>query len=159
VTDRPTKSHSTVFLLSKRPRYFYDADAIREPHLTPLHAPGNKSKRFDKDGTHSWDEELMDKVWGNEAGANARSVWTIPTQPTPFAHFATWPQKLVGRMIQAGTSEHGKCPVCGKPWVRDVEKGEPVLNAWSANGAAQYDDDLRGMRPTSLEQGSTLKHL
>ena len=30
VTDRPTKSHSTVFLLSKQPRYFFDADAIRE---------------------------------------------------------------------------------------------------------------------------------
>ena len=39
----------------------------------------------------------------NPAGANARSVWTIPTEPTPFAHFATWPQKLVARMIQAGT--------------------------------------------------------
>src|SRR6185295_11123179 len=35
VTDRPTKAHSTVFLLSKQPRYFYDADAIREKQTTP----------------------------------------------------------------------------------------------------------------------------
>ena len=41
------------------------------------------------------------------AGANARSVWTIPTEPTPFAHFATWPQKLCRRMIQAGCPEGG----------------------------------------------------
>lgn len=43
----------------------------------------------------------------NPAGANARSVWTIPTEPTPFAHFATWPQKLVSRMILAGCPEGG----------------------------------------------------
>jgi hypothetical protein len=62
------------------------------------------------------------------AGANARSVWTIPTEPTPFAHFATWPRKLVARMVQAGTSERGKCPECGKPWVRDVERTPMVIN-------------------------------
>jgi DNA modification methylase len=56
--------------------------------------------------------------WPNPAGANARTVWTIPTEPTPFAHFATWPRKLVARMILAGTSERGCCPVCGAPWVR-----------------------------------------
>ena len=62
----------------------------------------------------------------NPAGANARSVWTIPTQPTPFAHFATWPEALVRRMILAGTSERGCCPECGAPWVRDMEIGELV---------------------------------
>ena len=69
-------------------------------------------------------------------GANARSVWTIPTQPTPFAHFATWPQKLVARMIQAGTSEHGKCPECGEPWTRDVER-EPM--EIDRSGISPYD--------------------
>ena len=56
----------------------------------------------------------------NRSGANARSVWTIATEPTPFAHFATWPQKLVSRMILAGTSERGVCPECGGPWVRET---------------------------------------
>ena len=46
----------------------------------------------------------------------------IPTEPTPFAHFATWPQALVRRMILAGTSERGVCPECGGPWVREVEQ-------------------------------------
>jgi site-specific DNA-methyltransferase (adenine-specific)/site-specific DNA-methyltransferase (cytosine-N4-specific) len=93
VQDRPTKSHSTVFLLSKQARYFYDADAISERER-----------------------------WPNPSGANARSVWTIPTEPTPFAHFATWPRKLVARMILAGTSERGVCPECGAPWVRETEE-------------------------------------
>jgi DNA modification methylase len=97
VTDRPTKSHSTVFLLSKKPRYYWDADAIREAHAD--HRNGDPGM----------------------TGANARSVWTIPTQPTPFAHFATWPEKLVARMIAAGTSERGVCAECGAPWQRETE--------------------------------------
>lgn len=56
--------------------------------------------------------------WPNAAGANARSVWNIATEPTPFAHFATFPTKLVARMIKAGTSERGCCPECGAPWTR-----------------------------------------
>ena len=54
-------------------------------------------------------------------GANLRTVWTIPTQPTPEAHFATFPKKLVEPCIKAG-SPTKCCPVCGKGWVRVVEK-------------------------------------
>ena len=46
---------------------------------------------------------------------------TIPTQPYPEAHFATYPEELVRRCILAGTSERGCCPECGGPWVREVE--------------------------------------
>jgi DNA modification methylase len=133
VTDRPTKSHSTVFLLSKQPRYFYDADAIREPHTTAdrngdrrSYKPGSASSM--NDGEH---QEMRGSFAGlplNPAGANARSVWQIPTQPTPFAHFATWPEALCRRMILAGTSERGCCPECGAPWVRDVERTPMVID-------------------------------
>lgn len=201
VTDRPTKAHSTIFMFSKRPRYFWDAEAIREPYRedtswgaaartydgADLVKPRNTFVQFAKpkpvpqtetldgsdgeaprgpDGrraTHVKAGENSEQHRDGErwpaSGANARSVWTIPTEPTPFAHFATWPQKLVQRMILAGTSERGVCPECGAPWVREVERGEPVLNAWSAKGAGQYDDEVGGMRRTSLAEGSTLKHI
>jgi hypothetical protein len=61
----------------------------------------------------------------NPAGRNVRSVWTIPTQPFPEAHFATFPEALPERCIRAGTSERGCCPECGAPWVRVVEKTKP----------------------------------
>jgi len=167
VTDRPTKAHSTVFLLSKRPKYFYDADAIREAFKEPERvesryregfraekygsryvgqgaAPSNSDHRGGwgtLDGSNgeaprgpdgrrqttvtkgSNSEQHRDgERWPNPSGANARSVWTIATEPTPFAHFATWPQALVRRMILAGTSERGKCPECGKPWVRETSE-------------------------------------
>jgi DNA modification methylase len=115
VTDRPTKAHSTIFLLSKKPRYYFDADAVREPHQRD-----NRKVTTVKQGDGSIQHRNGERWPGS--GANARSVWTIPTEPTPFAHFATWPQKLCERMILAGTSERGCCPECGAPWKRDVER-------------------------------------
>ena len=166
VTDRPTKSHSQIFLLSKKPSYFYDQDALREPHKeqyiqnrSPDSYADSKSDEYRSDRRHSFVKNYSGTVVGNPSGVNARSVWTILTEPTPFAHFATMPQKLCQRMILAGTSERGVCPECGAPWVRVVEKGEPVLNAWSAKGAGQYDDEIGEMRRTSVEEGSTLKHV
>jgi hypothetical protein len=50
------------------------------------------------------------------------SVLRVATQPTSFAHFATFPEKLVEPMIRAGSSERGACPHCGKAWVRNVER-------------------------------------
>lgn len=53
--------------------------------------------------------------------ANARTVWSIPTEPTPFAHFATFPQALVEKCVKAGSSEHGCCSACGSPYRRVLE--------------------------------------
>jgi hypothetical protein len=56
-----------------------------------------------------------------DGGRNIRSVWDIPTQPYPDAHFATYPEELVRRCILAGTSERGCCPKCGTPWEREID--------------------------------------
>src|SRR6185503_6897542 len=101
------------------PRYFYDADAIREPAQQRIETDTPIRRIAEVNGNRYGGGD--DGLGHNPGGANARSVWTIPTEPTPFAHFATWPQALVRRMILAGTSERGKCGVCGKPWVRDTE--------------------------------------
>jgi DNA modification methylase len=112
VTDRPTKSHEQVFLLSKGPRYFYDADAVREPHAGPLHAPGTVVRPemhagpMDRGGNSQWERD-MGETWGNPAGRNKRSVWTVATQPYPGAHFATFPPKLIEPCILAGSPEGG----------------------------------------------------
>jgi DNA modification methylase len=143
VTDRPTKSHSTVFLLSKQPRYFYDADAIREPLMASTLERGytaaklahGRGPKAQANGDRNDDGE----GWDVPSGANARSVWQIPTQPTPFAHFATWPEQLCRRMILAGTSERGCCPECGAPWVRVTER-ETFGKAASDTA---YGDDMQ----------------
>ena len=58
----------------------------------------------------------------NPAGRNRRTVWRIPTKPFKGAHFATFPPALIEPCILAGSSERGGCPVCGKGWVRVVER-------------------------------------
>ena len=118
VTDRPTKSHEYIFLLTKRARYFYDADAVREANT----GTGWERPHADRHG-HGNGEISADVRFGNNpAGRNRRTVWEIPTQPTPEAHFATFPEALVEPCIKAGTSERGACPKCGAPWRRVVER-------------------------------------
>jgi len=119
VTDRPTKSHEYLFLLSKSPRYYFDADAVREDGSPNTTARPESSRQ--PLGTVSQREALRargDDPLANgsrsglglnkpSAGRNIRSVWTIATQPYPGAHFATFPRKLVEPCIKAGSPEGG----------------------------------------------------
>lgn len=100
VTDRCTKAHEYIFLLSKSARYFYDAEAVREN----IDAPPDVRKRastFKKQGTvggHHVGAETLEII-----GRNRRSVWTVATQPYSGAHFATFPPKLIEPCILAGS--------------------------------------------------------
>lgn len=139
VTDRPTSAHEYLFLLAKSPRYFYDADAIREQlsevaleqlaYAQKHHFSGSgRSKlapeRGDGDSNVGAGGKHARAARGagiNPAGRNKRTVWTVATQPYSGAHFATFPPKLITPCILAGTSERGCCSSCGAPWVRVVD--------------------------------------
>ena len=150
VTDRPTRAHEYVFLLSKSARYFYDADAIREPQSEGtlerfkdgrLHSTYNKvggSARQKPDFTDSIPLGVMP-----DSKRNARTVWSIATQGFPGAHFATFPEKLVEPCILAGTSERGVCGVTGDPWARVTEvRGGTIGQSWHDH----EEDEVRGQR-------------
>lgn len=85
VEDRCTKSHEYIFLLSKKPKYYFDSEAIKEPAQNGL-----KGKE--------WEENPM---------KNKRSVWTVTTRPYKGAHFATYPPDLVKPCILAGSPVGG----------------------------------------------------
>lgn len=125
ITSRPTKSHEYLFLLTKSNRYFYDADAIREPFdpksLNTKRVTSGQAKR-DALGGMARTTPVGRTCGVHVNGRNARTVWTINTQPYKGAHFATFPEKLVRPCLLAGTSERGVCPECGAPWVRVVDK-------------------------------------
>jgi len=114
VTDRPTKAHEYVFLLTKSQRYYYDADAIREPHkpqslerwkpgTEKIESVGSKNAVFSQTqyGATRISEKSGDLLHPN--GRNKRSVWTVTTKPFPEAHFATFPPKLIEPCILAGS--------------------------------------------------------
>lgn len=131
VSDRPTKAHEQIFLLTKNERYFYDADAIREPFATdpkenyPARAyitgRGNQDAAIrgndrGKSGgfppkshtaVHQLERSSDSQRVDNPLGRNKRSVWTLATLPTPEAHFATYPISLIEPCILAGCPEGG----------------------------------------------------
>ena len=125
VTDRPTSAHEKLYLLTKQPRYFYDAEAVRVPHsagtLERSLGNGGAPRKPGKKGHESKPGQGIRGVTRESIlpnGANLRNVWSIPTSPFSAAHFATFPPALVEPCIKAGTSERGVCGDCGAPWVR-----------------------------------------
>ena len=114
VTDRCTKAHEYLFLLSKSDRYFFDAKAIKEPVSdNPVtRARNNRADKgivgpadlhgtgFGQSGNGGWEREGVQS-------RNRRSVWTVATKPYAGAHFATFPPDLIEPCILAG------CPVGG----------------------------------------------
>ncbi len=112
VTDRCTKAHEYVFLLSKSAKYYYDAEAIKEDAM-PEHF-GRYKYDFWPEGTKEAGGSGRPDNASNTSGRkeydgkrNRRSVWTVTTQPFKEAHFATFPPKLIEPMVLAGCPEGG----------------------------------------------------
>jgi len=112
VTDRPTKSHEYLFLLSKSQRYYYDAESIKEDSI---HA-GKKVTIGEKSLSRGQQTaQGFDRHWGTgskdfievSSSRNKRTVWTIATKPFKEAHFATFPEKLIEPCILAGCPPGG----------------------------------------------------
>jgi DNA modification methylase len=125
VTDRPTKAHEYLFLLSKNKTYYYDADAVREKQTDEWleRTKRNVNRPPPRLGGEELKGEILSKQYkASPNGRNRRTVWTIATAPYSGAHFATFPPALVNPCIRAGSSEHGVCPRCRNPWRRVVEK-------------------------------------
>jgi len=118
VKDRPTTDHEYVFFLTKSADYYYDADAIREPHVTfseKSRMRGGRKHFFQRDSTpeagkNGGHANLHDGRWDqafHPAGRNKRTVWSIPLSKFRGAHFAVFPETLVSQCIRAGCPEGG----------------------------------------------------
>jgi len=129
VRDRPSNDYEKVFLFTQRPHYYYDAEAVKQP-CSPKTLTVKTNPRKG-DGNSSAGERLSAYMETNgryyPEMRNLRAVWSIPSEPNPALHYAAFPSALPTVCIQAGTSERGCCSVCGRPYVRIIErvKGEP----------------------------------
>jgi DNA modification methylase len=103
VTDRCTKSHEYIFLLTKSERYYYDADAIAEPCAYADEAIYDNGENGHGGGeSHAGQGTSTRKFSGAGETRNKRSVWTVNTKPYRDAHFATFPPDLIKPCILAG---------------------------------------------------------
>jgi DNA modification methylase len=135
VTDRPTKAHEYIFLLTKKPKYYYDFKAILEPanydgrkdtkykggkkdvscfaherwpNKIPENNYGLNGAGFKgRSGNYGPDGELLCHSIDGAPARNKRTVWTVTTKPFKEAHFATFPEELIEPCILAGCPEGG----------------------------------------------------
>ncbi|NEL40410.1 MAG: site-specific DNA-methyltransferase [Xanthomonas perforans] len=109
VTDRCTKAHEHIFLLSKSPRYYFDHEAIKEPvassTIARLSQPTLKSQSGSNRVPGKTNGNM--KAVGNRETRNRRSVWSVATKPFKGAHFATYPDTLIEPCILAGAPVGG----------------------------------------------------
>lgn len=106
VGDRCTKSHETIFLLSKNPRYYFDHVSIKEPSAGQKGRAADfkrKTKEADVPGQSAKQHRADQKSTKDTGLRNKRSVWSVPTKGFREAHFATFPPALVEPMILAGS--------------------------------------------------------
>ena len=131
VKDRPTRAHEYVFLLSKSVRYYYNAEAIKEPAVgfpgsqNPNARRRGNTKTFRGGNAYTHDQAAENSasvereshgLVPNETGKrNRRTVWTIATRPYKGAHFATFPEELARPCVLAGSRPGDTVldPFCG----------------------------------------------
>jgi DNA modification methylase len=108
VTDRPTKSHEYLFLLTKSAKYYYDAEAIKESNAPDMIWRSEQGHTRGGNGKVDASRNDFNTLRGEQSkaitnlGRNKRSVWTVATAPYPEAHFATYPPDLIKPCIMAG---------------------------------------------------------
>lgn len=146
VTDRPTKAHEYVFLLAKSERYFYDAEAVKEPAenrpawaarsgkqgVTGMDAMSTSAGRRYTGFNERWCAKVENGA--APAGRNRRSVWTIATEPFPEAHFAVFPTDLVKPCVMAGS-----------------RPGDTVLDPFAGAGTTLYVAKELNRRAVGIE--------
>ena len=109
VTDRCTKSHEYIFLLSKSQKYYFDSNAIKVKSVYPndKRRPLGSNGAWEMDGREQGENGGGKPYEHDTEYANKRDVWTVVTKPYNEAHFATFPEELIIPCIKAGSKEGG----------------------------------------------------
>lgn len=183
--DRPTTAHEYLFLLTKGPRYFYDAQAIAEPLAESTLREiaegyqGQGTKDYEGAGVQNpssvkariiagkrRNTRPCDTRGGNQASGsmpisngltrNKRSVWTIPTKPFKGAHFATFPEALVEPCILAGCPEGG---LVLDPFTGSGTVGAVAMKHGRRFIGCELNPDYIAMAEKRIGQAQALKEL
>lgn len=155
VRDRLATKYEFVYVLSRASTYYFNLDAIRQPHLTqprrrprktprtrtPTPRPAHLGPSADGDaGLHALHAAGLP---GHPLGKNPGDVWTLSVSNYRGGHFATFPEHLVERILRAGCPER-RCATCRSPWLRVTERhgqvarlGELAPTCTSCSGGSE----------------------
>jgi DNA modification methylase len=128
--------------------YYFDMDAIREPHRWEHVGEMRKGRDSKNGGSVKNPVRGMGNTTGSfrgfgEGGRNKRAMLSVPTKPFKGAHFATFPEELIEPMIKAGTSTAGCCPKCKAPYTRVIKLGNPI-EEWKKASGADSNGEYKG---------------
>jgi len=140
VTDRCTKAHEYIFLLSKSSKYYYDHEAIKEEGIIPAGTMAAKgsTERQNQKGVNARPPEYKEY----DGQRNKRSVWTVTTKPYEGAHFAVFPTDLIEPCILAG-----------------ADAGEIVLDPFMGSGTTAQVAQTLGRKYLGCELNPDYKPL
>jgi DNA modification methylase len=153
VTDRCTKAHEYLFLLSKSERYWFDHAAIAEAAAEPSSSMPAGARKAEQSAAGIVDQRTAagfarGVAWGETR--NKRSVWTVASEPFPEAHFATFPPALIEPCILAGSPEKC-CAKCGSPWHREGGDLRPFCDCpWDYTEQSVVLDPFGGAGTTGM---------
>lgn len=131
VTDRCTKAHEYIFLMSKNEKYYYDHEAIKEPVKAMWGTRNRENGKYHNEGSGLQPHSGLENEYTT---ANKRSVWTVATQPYSGAHFAVFPPNLIRPCILAG------CP-----------QGGTVLDPFGGSGTTAFVAEQEGRNAILIE--------
>ena len=134
VTDRCTKAHEYVFLMSKSAKYYFDNEAIKEKSTSEIQERKRPNGLSVEEGKKLG---AYNHNCGVTATRNRRSVWTVTTKPFKEAHFATFPRDLIRPMVKAG------CPA-----------GGVVLDPFMGSGTTAIEAIYQGKRYIGIDLNS-----
>jgi DNA modification methylase len=123
VTDRCTKAHEYIFLLSKNAKYYFDNESIKEDAVYDKDLGilrSRKQAELNHPSIIKRQEIGIDSTSAGDGKRNKRSVWTVTTKPFKGAHFAAFPPDLIQPCVLAGCPEK-VCVECSTPYERKVE--------------------------------------
>lgn len=158
VKDRFTNSWEYIFLFSKNKKYYFDLDAVREPHNFNRWSMSNKigsekaKKAAPGQSKHSWQRKGIAGYYDekgnltvNPLGKNPGDFFELATQPFPEAHFSVFPEKLCEKPIKAGCPER-VCKKCGKASEKIIEPTKEYKKHLGKSWSDHKDDAQKGKR-------------
>lgn len=127
VTDRFSTRHEVIYLLARSSKYYFDLDSLRQPHTSRppkprATTPARRARRPAWLGPNSDGDAGLTRLHaaglrGHPLGKNPGDVWHLGVSQFRGAHFATYPEQLTRRMVEAGTPRM-RCSDCRAPWTR-----------------------------------------
>jgi DNA modification methylase len=162
VRDRLNTTWEPLYFLVRSPAYFFDLDAIREPHRSTRRpsVPSQKIK-YGPGGKAAWAGPLagandgllrlrMKGSPGNPRGKNPGDCWQLSTASYHGAHFATFPTRLVTKPL-LGSCPERICSVCGLPWIRTEDVLAAACTCSGRTNRGVVLDPFMGAGTTALE--------